>query len=250
MMEGSSQDSRHRTVVTGQGTTQAEEASVSDVLLLARTAVAWLAAVTTVAAAMLLRADSDGPAPAWPVLLLAMALLAAVFWPMTASRRRLPAFAASLIGLQLVGHSLLLWASTGQLAHHGTTGLFCCPSTPQPTHGGLLATLTANAGWLLLAVQTLLVLALSVPLSLLHKAFLVLGQGFADLLRAVLPRLAGLRLLLAFTPATPWRAVRPEAPRVLDGLSRRVAAAVRRRGPPARVNVPSLTLSLAMGVGA
>lgn len=223
---------------------------MSDVMLLTRAAVAWLAALTTVAAAMLLRADSDGVAPTWPVLLLAMAVLAAVFFPMTASRRRLPAFAASLIGLQLAGHALLLWASTGQLAHRGTTGLFCCPSTPQPTHGGLLATLTANAGWLLLAVQMLLVLLLSVPLSLLHKAFLALGQSIANLVRAALPTFSALRRLLAFTPATPWRAVRPEAPRVLGALGRRVAAAVRRRGPPDRVNVPSLTLSLATGVGA
>ena len=40
---------------------------MSDVLLLTRAAVSWLAAVTTVAAAMLLRADSDGVAPTWPV---------------------------------------------------------------------------------------------------------------------------------------------------------------------------------------
>jgi hypothetical protein len=232
------------------GSTASEEAGVSDVLLLARAAVSWLAAVSTVAAVMLLRADSDGVAPGWPVLLIVMALLAAVFWPMTASRRRLPAFAASLIGLQLAGHAFLLWASTGQLAHRGTTGLFCCPSTPQPVHAGVLTSLTANAGWLLLAVQTLLVLVLSVPLSLLHKASLALGQGFTGLVRAVLPAFSALHRLLAFTPATPWLPVRPEAPRVLGALGRHEAAAVRRRGPPSWELVPHLTLSLASGVGA
>lgn len=223
---------------------------MSDVLLLTRAAISWLAAVTTVAAAMLLRADSDGAAPAWPVLLIAMALLAALFFPMTASRRRLPAFAASLIGLQLAGHAFLLWASTGQLAPHGTTGLFCCPATPQPAHGGLLATLTANAGWLLLAVQLVLVLVLSVPLSLLHKAFLSVAHGIAEVVRAALPAFDALQRLLAFAPATPWQPARPEAPRALGALGRCEAAAVRRRGPPAGVHLPNLTLSLASGVGA
>jgi hypothetical protein len=227
-----------------------EEASVSDVLVLMRAATSWLAAVTTVGAATLLRADSDGAAPRWPMLLLAMSLLAALFWPMTASRRRLPVFAASLIGLQLAGHVFLLWASTGQLAHHGTSGLFCCPSTLQPGQGGLIASLTANAGWLLLAVQTLLVLALSVPLSLLHKASLTLSQGFATVVRAVLPTFSALRRLLAFAPVTPWQPARPEAPRVLSALGRREASAVLRRGPPTWVHVPHLPLSLASGVGA
>jgi hypothetical protein len=93
--------------------------AVSDVLLLLRAAAAWLASVVTLTSAMLLRADSDGPAPGWPAILLAMAILAAAFWPMTARRRRLPAFAASVIALQLTGHALLLFAATGHVAHSG-----------------------------------------------------------------------------------------------------------------------------------
>ena len=85
--------------------------------------------------------------------------IALVFWPMTASRRRLPTFVAALVALELSGHAVLLYATTGRVAHSGASGLFCCPSTPTGG-GGLVATLTANAGWLLLLVQLLVVAGL------------------------------------------------------------------------------------------
>ena len=162
---------------------------MNDTTFVLRAGAAWLASVVTVASAMVLRADSDGPAPGRPALLLAMVALAALFWPMTASRVRLPAFAASMIGAQLAGHALLLYAATGHVAHSGASGLFCCPSTASAGHG-VLASLTANAGWLLLIVQLVVVLLIAVPLRLMHKAFLDLAQALTAVLYAVLPNLS------------------------------------------------------------
>jgi hypothetical protein len=218
-----------------------EEVGMGDALLLLRAAASWLASVVTVGSAMLLRADSDGPAPRWPTVIAAMAVLAVLFWPMTKTRRRLPGFAAALIALQLSGHAFLLYAATGQVAHSGATGLFCCPSTPYAAHGGLVASLTANAGWVLLLVQLLVVAALSVPLRLLHTAFLELGQALATVLRAAVPVLAGLLKLLAFAPSTTPDPVRPRPPVRLAGSGRHVAGAVRRRGPPRGALVRSST---------
>src|SRR5207237_4772542 len=137
-----------------------EVVTMDDAVLLMRVAVAWLASASTVASAVLLHADSDGPAPGWITLAACIAVLATVFWPMTASRRRFPAFLAALVALRLCGHTLLLFATTGHLAHNGGSSFFCCPPTASTGHG-LLATLTANAGWLLLVVQLLLVAVLA-----------------------------------------------------------------------------------------
>jgi hypothetical protein len=200
---------------------------VDDAMLLVRVAVAWLASVVTVASATLLRADSD-VRPGATTLLIAMAVLAAVFWPMTASRRRFPAFLAALVALRLCGHTLLLLATTGHFAHSGGSGLFCCPSTATVGHGPL-ATLTANAGWLLLLVQLVVVIVLAVPLRLLHKGFLALARALTTVVRAALSPLA---VLLSFTPHTPFERLPPRPPRVVGTAGRHVAGAVRRRGPP------------------
>jgi hypothetical protein len=218
-----------------------KEVAVDDALLVMRAAASWLASVVTVGSAMLLRADSDGPAPGWPGVVAAMALLAVLFWPMTASRRRLPVFAASLIGLQLSGHAILLYAATGRVAHSGASGLFCCPSTPYVGHSGLVSTLTANAGWVLLLVQLLVVAVLSVPLSLLHKTFLELAQALAAVVRAGLPVLDGLLNLLAFEPSTAPKSGEPRPPQRLGSTGRHVVGAVQRRGPPASARVRSLS---------
>jgi hypothetical protein len=214
--------------------------AVSDVLLLLRAAAAWLASVVTLTSAMLLRADSDGPAPGWPAILLAMAILAAAFWPMTARRRRLPAFAASVIALQLTGHALLLFAATGHVAHSGASGLVCCPSTADTGHGGLSA-LTANAGWLLLLVQLLVVVVLAVPLQLLHNAFLALARALAAVVRVVAPFITGLLQLLGFRAITRPRTPRPRLSLPVGGAGRHVGGAVQRRGPPCRAQVRSFT---------
>jgi hypothetical protein len=213
-----------------------------DALLLLRAAASWLASLVTVSTAMLLRADSDGPKPGWPTLVAAMTVLAVAFWPMTASRRRLPAFAASLVALQLSGHAFLVYVATGHVAHSGAAGLFCCPSTPNAGHGGLLSTLTANAGWLLLLVQLLVVAALAVPLRLLHSAFLGLAQALSTVVRTVAPLLTGLLRLLAFYAVHafgPPSAVPPRAPRRLGRSGRHAVGAVQRRGPPPRASVRS-----------
>jgi hypothetical protein len=220
---------------------RAEEVAMSDALALLRAAACWLASVATVSTAMLLRADSDGPRPGWPVLVAAMALLAVVFWPMTASRRRLPAFVAALVALQLSGHALLLYASTGRVAHSGASGLFCCPSTPGAGNPGLLSTLTANAGWLLLLVQLLVVAVLAVPLRLLQGAFLALAQSLAALVRAVTPVLSGLVALLSFRACTPPPVQRSDHRAQVRDTGRHVAGAVRRRGPPRVALVRSST---------
>ena len=214
---------------------------MSDALLLLRAAASWLASVVTVSTAMVLRADSDGPAPGWPTVVAAMAVLAVVFWPMTASRRRLPAFVAALVALQVSGHALLLYAVTGHVAHSGASGLFCCPSTPYTGHGGLVSTLTANAGWLLMLVQLLVVAALAVPLRLVHGAFLSLAQGLAAVLSAVLPALSGLVRLLGFHAVTPPPAPRHDRSLLLPSTGRHVGGAVQRRGPPASALVRSFT---------
>ena len=219
---------------------------MNDAVLLLRAAASWLAALVTVSTAMLLRADSDGPTPTWPTLVAAMAVLAILFWPMTASRRRLPAFAAALVALQVSGHALLLYAATGHLAHSGASGLFCCPSTPQAGHGGLLTTLTANAGWLLLLVQLLVVAALAVPLRLLHSTFLGLAQALATVVRVVAPLLTGLLRLLsaaALRPFSPPDTSPPRAPRLLGSAGRHVLGAVQRRGPPPHARVRSSHLT-------
>lgn len=223
---------------------------MSDALLLLRVATAWLASAVTVGAAMSLRADSDGPAPGWVALLLAMAVLALLFWPMTKSRRRLPAFGAALLTLQLTGHALLLYAATGQVAHSGASGLFCCPATPGAGQTGLLSPLTANAGWLLLVVQLLVVATLAVPLRLLHKAFLDLAQALAGVLQTALPSLRGLLLLLAFSPSHAPGPVRPRPPAPVRARGRHVVGSVQRRGPPehARVRSPFAPLSVPPGV--
>jgi hypothetical protein len=216
------------------------EVGMSDTVLLLRAAACWLASVATVSTAMLLRADSDGPSPGWLTLVAAMALLALVFWPMTASRRRLPAFVAALVALELSGHAFLLYATTGRVAHSGASGLFCCPSTPTGG-GGALATLTANAGWLLLLVQLLVVAALAVPLSLLHHALLTLARALAVLAQAVAPSTGGLLRLLAFRPFTPPPTRRTEHRLPTSGLGRIVSGAVQRRGPPLAALVRSST---------
>jgi hypothetical protein len=217
---------------------------VDDTVLLMRAGVSWLASVVTVCSAMLLRADSDGPAPRWPTVLVAIALLAVLFWPMTAGRRRYPAFVAALVALQVSGHALLLFAATGHVAHSGASGLFCCPPTAYTGHG-LMATLTANAGWLLLLVQLLVVIALSVPITLLHKAFLSLAYALAAVVRAVLPLLA---TLLCALPPTLRKNSRPRPPRQVGRAGRSVAGAVQRRGPPLGALVrSSFTLPLPLG---
>lgn len=205
---------------------------MSDAMLLLRAAASWLASLATVATAMLLRADSAGPRPGWPTLVVAMAVLAAVFYPMTASRRRLPAFVASLIALQLMGHALLLYAATGQISHDGASGLFCCASTPYAGHGGLVAALTANAGWLLFFVQLAVVTALAIPLRLLHSVFLALAHALATIVNAVAPLLSGLLRLLAFRAFTPPATRPPTSPRRLGSSGRAALGAVGRRGPP------------------
>jgi hypothetical protein len=216
---------------------------MSDALLLLRAAASWLASLVTVGSAMVFRADSDGPAPGWPTVLAAMAVLAVVFWPMTANRRRLPAFAASLVALQVSGHAFLLYAATGHVAHSGASGLFCCPATPYTGHGGLVSTLTANAGWLLLVVQLLVVAALAVPLRLLQSAFLGLAQALAAVVRTVAPALTGLLRLLGFRPITPPATTQSRPPRLLGRSGRHVVGAVQRRGPPLLALVRSLHLS-------
>jgi hypothetical protein len=212
-----------------------EVVTVNDAVLLMRVAVSWLAAVVTVGAALLLRADSDGTAPGWPTLVLAIATLAAVFWPMTASRRRLPAFVAAVVALQVSGHALLLFAATGHLAHSGPSGVFCCPPTPSTSHG-VLSMLTANAGWLLLLVQLMVAAVLALPLRLLHKAFLALGQSLASVVRAALPLLS---VLLAFRPESAQRPEPPRPVRRAGQAGRHVTGAVQRRGPPALARVRS-----------
>lgn len=207
---------------------------MDDAVLLMRLAASWLASVVTVGAALLLRADSDGPAPSWPPLVLAIATLAAVFWPMTASRRRLPAFVAAVVALQVSGHALLLFAATGHLAHSGPSGLFCCPPTPSLGHGSL-SMLTANAGWLLLLVQLVVAATLALPLRMLHKVFLALGQSLASVVRAALPLLA---VLFTFTPLS-RPVLRPRPPRRVGRAGRRVVGAAPRRGPPTLARVRS-----------
>ncbi|BEP14597.1 hypothetical protein acdb102_29080 [Acidothermaceae bacterium B102] len=207
---------------------------MDDAVLLMRVAVSWLASVVTVGAAVLLRADSDGPAPGWPTLVLAIATLAAVFWPMTASRRRLPAFVTSVVALQVSGHALLLFAATGHLAHSGPSGLFCCPPTPSTAHG-VLSLLTANAGWLLLLVQLVVAAALALPLRLLHKAFLALGKSLASVVQAALPLVS---MLFTFAPLT-RPVLRPRPPRLVGRAGRHVVGVVQRRGPPALARVRS-----------
>ena len=199
-----------------------------------RVAVAWLASVVTVASATVLRADSDAT-PGATTLLIAMAVLAVVFWPMTASRRRFPAFVAALIALRLSGHTLLLFATTGHLAHSGGSGFFCCPQTAVTGHGPL-ATLTANAGWLLLLVQLVVVVILAVPLRLLHKGLLALAHGLTTVVRVALSPLA---VLLSFTPHTPFEPLPPRPPRALGSAGRHVSGAVQRRGPPSGARVRS-----------
>jgi hypothetical protein len=217
---------------------------VDDTVLLMRAGVSWLASVVTVCSAMLLRADSDGPPPRWPTVVAAIALLAVLFWPMTARRRRYPTFVAALVALQVSGHALLLFAATGHVTHSGASGLFCCPPTAYAGHG-LMATLTANAGWLLLLVQLLVVIALSVPITLLHKAFLSLAYGLAAVVRAVVPLLA--TLLRALPPTLP-ESSRLRPPRQVGRAGRHVAGAVQRRGPPPAARVrSSFTLPLPLG---
>lgn len=206
-------------------------------LAVLRGVVSLLAATLAVGGAQLLRADSDGPGPRTAVLVVATAVLAVAIWPLTRRRHHVALLFGALLTAQLAAHALLLLVASGQLGHGGATGLVCCPPSPAPAGGGVLAGLTAQAGWLLLAVQVLAVLLLALSLRGLQGAVLDVAHATTAVVRTCIPPVRALVLLLttAFQPRPTSRQARSQDPGLPKG--RQVASAVRRRGPPAGEHV-------------
>lgn len=205
---------------------------------------ALLAATMAVTASQVLRADSDGPTPGATVSVAAAALLTLAFLPLTRRRRRLPLLFGALLGVQLGGHALLSLATTGRFGTGGAVGLVCCLPAPAADQVGVLSGLTAQAGWLLLAVQLVTALVLALSLQAAQGVAVELAGAVSSLLRLVVPAFAAaLGLLLAALPGlAPVRRVsRPAEPPVRTG--RYVEGAVRRRGPPVRTVLSDLSFS-------
>lgn len=222
-----------------------------DLLALGRVALSILASAMTVSSVLLLGADSDGPTPGWPIVVAVVALLAVGCWPMTRRRPHLAVFVAALAVLQLSGHALLLLAATGHLWHAGVAGLFCCPASPLAAGGGVVATLTADAGWLLFGVQLLAVLLLSLPLRTAQAAALDLASAVAAAVRAAMPGwdvVVGLPSRGCDTVTRSRLRPRPTTRRERSGVH--AIGAVQRRGPPAAVLLPPSRSSLARPWGA
>ena len=206
---------------------------MTDVLAPLRVVLTLLAAVLAVGGLVVLRADSDGAAPEGLALVAATGLVAAALWPLTRRRARLGLLLAALVAVQLSGHLLSLAGSGGP---RGVTDLVCCGPAPTPAGGGLIAALTAQAGWLLLAVQVLVALLLALSVRGLDEVLLRVAQAVTGAVGSALP---ALRVLLT-APLVPVPApVRPGGhPEPWVPRSWHVAAAVRRRGPPAGGSVP------------
>ncbi len=216
---------------------------------------ALVAAGSGLLAHLSLRADSTGPAPALPALAMGGVLLTLVLWPLAARASRVSALAAVLLVAQFGGHALALLAAGAPVSN--PRGLICCPPT-EAAGGGVVGSLTAQAGWTLVAVQALVCLLLAAAIrggrdgaDLVALAFTLAAAVLATPLR-----LAGRVLLwlrssgVAPAPAPP--APRIDAPRILDPgalLARRSS----RRGPPSRLALvrasaaPRPALSLAAG---
>ncbi len=185
-----------------------------------------------------LRADSTA-APGPSLLLLGGVLLALVLWPLAARATSVLTLTAVLALAQFGTHALAV-AATGQAAD--ARALVCCPSSAQ-VRPGLLGSLTAQAGWTLVAAQLFacLVLALAVRGG---RAAADLTAAAADLVRAIVASTVSgllalaclLRHLLPTIPSGPARAARPTPARVLDA-GRVLARRTRRRGPPRPVHL-------------
>lgn len=195
------------------------------------------AAVALLCPALLLRADSDGPAPGLGAVLVVGVVLTAAAWPLTSRALGAVRAPAGALLAQLLLHGGLLWAATGSPVHAGALGSVCSPAAPALTSlsGCGIGAVTAVGGLPLLLAQL-------VGAGLVG---LLLACTDAALVRALveLPRLAATALispvrttLLAHVVVPVTRAAPPSALPV-EQLPR-LTAAVRplvRRGPPLRV---------------
>lgn len=204
--------------------------------------------------ALLLRAESDGPAPGLLPVLLVGAVLAALVWPLTTRTLGAVRAPAGALMAQLLLHAGLLWAATGSPVHPGALGSLCSPSVLSPTGSSLtgfslagasltghslagcgLGAVTATGGLPLLMAQ----------LASAGLVGLLLARADAALLRCLvdLPRLSVGRLLapalrsarlLARTTAPTSGPCAPSVDRP-ELLPPRLAAVPPpvRRGPPA-----------------
>jgi hypothetical protein len=201
-------------------------------------AVAGVAAGAGLSTHQALRADSTG-APGLPVLLLGGVLLALALWPLVARATSVLTLTAVLAVAQFGSHALAV-AATGHAAD--PRALVCCPSSAQ-VRPGLLGTLTAQAGWDLVAVQVLACLLLAVAVRG-GQAAADLTAAAADLVRAIVSTAVSglvalawlLRQVLPTVPSGPACPSRPTPARVLDA-GRVLARRTRRRGPPRPVYV-------------
>ncbi|HUR73299.1 MAG TPA: hypothetical protein VMZ00_03440 [Sporichthya sp.] len=198
-------------------------------------AVALIAALAGVPAHLALRADSEGTSGP-PVLLLGGLVFALALWPLAARATSVRTLTAVLAVAQFGTHALAV-AATGE-AGADPRALVCCPSSAQ-VRPGLLGSVTAHAGWGLVAVQLLacLLLALAVRGG---RAGADLTTAAADLVRAILSTAVSRLLALAWLlrggaprPTGRPRPVRPTPARVLL-RGRLLARRSTRRGPPAR----------------
>lgn len=106
---------------------------------------------------LLLRAKSDGASPPLAIVLSSFGFVAAMAWILGSRERGTVALLTALVVTQLALHVGYLFASTGQLAHPGSAGLFCSPASVSNT----ACAPTDRGGGLLLAVQMAVALALA-----------------------------------------------------------------------------------------
>lgn len=201
-----------------------------ELLGLMRAVLALLAATMAVSTAQVLRADSDSAAPGLASTVAVLVLLTLLFWPLTRRRRRLSLLFGLLLATQVLGHLLVSVATTGSFGNGGAAGLVCCPAVSMPTHGGGLAALTAQAGWLLLAVQAGTALVFAASWKAAQGALQGLAEVLARAIGKVLPGVAPLRVT-----RPPYILRQPclgERTTIAPGAGRDVGGAVHRRGPP------------------
>lgn len=201
----------------------------------ARTWRAAAFAALAVALLFALRARSDGAAPDAVVILASFVLVMLLVRPLTARERNLPIVFACLLAAEFALHVAFLFASTGQLAHPGGTGLVCSPAAPErigscsPTQQGGVTLLVVQlaaallfAWWARRADCALCTVAREIvvrPVRLVRRLARVLVSAFA--------------VLVAFAPLDEVRCARPHEASILPRQPRR-AHAVGRRGPPRR----------------
>jgi hypothetical protein len=107
-------------------------------------------AALTVTLLLALRARSDGETPSLLVIFASFVLVAVLARPFTSRERSWLVVFLGLVATQFVLHVAFLYASTGQLVHTGSAGLFCSPASTSTVSSCVP---TERGGLLLLGVQ-------------------------------------------------------------------------------------------------